>query len=245
MGMIDLRSKNISNVILSRVLGLILFALSIVEFYVGAHIRGFIFSSFGAFYVGVFSFITSVSALSSYNGYTVVITCVFSALSVIVGILGTSLDGIGVVVFSSIEACLDSSFNYYPANGYATSKYQAENVLICASSIAQNYASNNCYCISTFNSTVIITADGSQKELSGCWVFGIHNDDLDCGGLVNMLPNYLKASAAICAAIIFFSLVTSVITCCTLYCCKKQEPIGILSSTTLNQPLRGVVINQI
>lgn len=242
--MIDLRSTNISNVILSRVLGLILFILSIVEFYLGAHIKAFTYNSFGAFYVGVFSFITSISALSSYNGYTVVVTCVFSVLSVIVGILGTVLDGIGVVVFSSIEACLDSSLNYFPADGYNSNNYKIENGLICATTIAQNYAPNNCYCISTFNSTVIITADGSQKELSGCWVFGIHNDNLDCGGLVDDLPNYLKASAAICAAIIFFSLVTSVITCCTLYCCKKQEPISV-TSTTLNQPLRGVVINQI
>jgi hypothetical protein len=242
--MINLKSRDISNVILLRVLGIILFLLSIIEFYLGAHIRGFIYSSFGAFYVGILSFISGISALSSYNGYSVATTCIFSILSVMVGVIGTVLDGIGVIVFGSIEGCVDYNLNYYYSDGYSDSKYQIENDLVCATSIVQNYASNNCYCISSLNSTVIITADGSQQELSGCWIFSIKDKNLNCNDFVNDLPNFLKASTSICGLIIFFCLITTIVSCCTLFCCKKPEHITIVGST-LNQPLRGTVINQI
>jgi hypothetical protein len=62
----------------------------------------------------------------SVNIGCVFLSCVFAVLSCIVGIVGTSLDIIGFIVFDSIEGCLNSSFDYFYAPGYDSPKYVAE-----------------------------------------------------------------------------------------------------------------------
>lgn len=251
---ISFSSRDVANVIVLRILGLILLVLSIAEVVIGSKIRLYIYTSFGSYYVAIFSIVSSISSLISVNVGCVIVACVFSVLSVLVGIVGTTLDAIGYIVFDSIEGCLNNEYSYSYAPGYNSAKYIAENIGVCTTTIIADNNPNYCYCISSFNSTVIINADGSQKELSGCWQFDIMDNSLNCNGLINDLPNYLKESASICGAIIFFSFILAVITCCSLCYPKTRQAENIFVVTTLNQPLnqplnqqpiQGTVINTI
>ena len=240
-------SREVGNVILLRVLGLILFILSIAQLVIGSKIRLYIYTSFGAYYVAIFSIIGGIVSMISVNIGFVFLSCVFAVLSCIVGIVGTSLDIIGFIVFDSIEGCLNSSFDYFYAPGYDSPKYVAETIGVCTAAIIDypNRPPNYCYCISSFNSTVIINADGSQKELSGCWQFDIMDDKLTCNGFINDLPKLLKESASLCGAIILISFILSVVTCYSLCYPKKRQSENILVVNTLNQPLQGTIINTI
>ena len=241
----NLSSKDIRYLIVLRILGVILFALSLAEFYIGTRIREYIYSSFGAYYVAVFSIIAGIASMLSINIATVIVACVFSIFSVLVGIVGAALDGIGTIVFGSIEGCIDNQFIYSPSSpSYNTALYKAENIAVCTPTVIQNYNPSYCYCISSFNSTVIITADGSQKELSGCWLFDLNDDTLNCNGFVSNLPTYLKESAALVGIIIFFSLILAIVSCINL-CYPKRQPENILVVNTLNQPLQGHTVNTI
>jgi len=200
-----------------RVLGIFLVLFSIIELGVGGAVYGYLQNvSVGAWWCAMFTLITGFFAISSKNRNMVIAGCVASVISVILTLVGASVDGSAHSVFAGELGCLNT--NTFTYTGSSTAKQSAY------------------YCAGVYNYYTYTSADSWQcvcTDNTLCYGYNLVSGN-NCGGILLTYTPNLGASTAFCSILCIMVFAYSVLTCCTVCCGPNGVANGMQNNFSYN-----------
>lgn len=198
------------HILVLRIIGSLCLLFGLIELGVGGALYNYLSNvKSGAWWAGIFTITTGISALISLNRKWVIGTCFFSSIAALVALAGAVIDGIASTKFISLTACSYTSngisYNYGEKSDYGSSNK-------CES--AGPFVEDACYCVA---------AGGKSCGTYSLSTFAVKAKQ-NCANILGNYANTLSASTAVCVITFIILFFLSIFTC-TILLCPHKSPI--------------------
>lgn len=215
---------NVKHRLALRVTGVILFITSIIEFGLGGSVYSTLSDiQLGAWWTGVLALVAAVLSIIAANKGLVVAAIVVASFATIIGIVGSSVDGIAATIINSLVSCGGPSGYFGIQDGQELIKNG------CYGS--DSMTANECYCVDQTDIDRSLTDDDLWDTLS-CYKYTLANSADTCDVMLNAYPRTLSASCAFCVFVTVLCFCISIIGCAEQCCNKDISSVVVTSSDT-------------
>lgn len=190
----------------------------------------------GAWWSAFFIILTGILGSISTNRGIIIACCVVSIIAVIVGIVGSSLDGAANSFIKQLQAC--SSPNA-PVTLYGNSDYYSQAGL-CATNNFATGTTFNCACVTT---AAVSSGSGASTtfDYGNCFNFNFQqSDQTDCNNIMDNYSHLLGAATAFDVLALFSVLMLSILTCRSLCCLESKD---LADSLVGSSPTTVIVVD--
>jgi hypothetical protein len=195
------------HILVLRIIGSLCLLFGLIELGVGGALYNYLSNvKSGAWWAGIFTITTGLSALISLNRKWVIGTCFFSSIATLVALVGAVMDGLASTKFISLTACNGSGTNFGEKSDYASSD---------KCELSEPFVADACYCV---------TAGGKSCGTYSLSPFAVKAKQ-NCANILGNYANTLSASTAVCVIIFIILFFLSIFTCIILLCPHKSPII--------------------
>jgi hypothetical protein len=199
------------HILVLRIIGSLCLLFGLIELGVGGALYNYLSNvKSGAWWAGIFTITTGLSALISLNRKWVIGTCFFSSIATLVALVGAVIDGLASTKFISLTACS------YTSNGISIN-FGEKSDYASADKCELNgpFVADACYCV---------TAGGKSCGTYSLSPFAVKAKQ-NCANILGNYANTLSASTAVCVITFIILFFLSIFTCIILLCPHKSPII--------------------
>ena len=198
-------------VMITRFIGAIAIAFSVVEFALGGATYNTLTNRvYGAWWASFLAFAGGVTAIPCKNRAWVTAACILTSLAFAVALIGAIIDGIGSESIGRLTTCTTYHAAHFETHSYGKGNHTLSDECIVSAYFMDELVSDKCYCA---------TSTGTCRDFTLTWFADRTN--MNCGTIMTTYLETLKASSAFCAAVSAIALVLSILTCVIL---SKKVP---------------------